>query len=112
MSKYGNAIEAGDFYDGAICSDCTSALANGDTSGNSEEWNEAKYLETLAEYDVNLGAVHSGPYAHSCWHSPEACEDDCTCTRTELSPHPCDMCGTDDEGTRESVVMVRRSLLA
>lgn len=111
MSKYGNAIEAGNFSDISVCPDCVSAIANGDKSGNSPEWDAEKYLATMATYDVVLGAIHSGPYAHRCSHVGSECADDCDCTHEDFSTLPCDVCESRLAGSRESAITALRSLL-
>ena len=105
-----NIYEKGLFARGVICKDCLLKLANDDTSGASESWNEAQFNKTVATYDVILSEHHVGNFTHGCFHDGEECEHDCECRQHTISTQPCNCCKDKLDGYREDVLFIRRSL--
>jgi hypothetical protein len=111
MATFPEIIEQGKYAECKACVDCYMVLVNGDASGNSDDWNEAKYAETCNAYNITAGHFHTGEYSN-CSHAGTECEDDCDCERTEFSWSGCDICGSHLGGTRYDVIMIKRELLA
>jgi hypothetical protein len=112
MNAFAKALEEGRFYVGNVCDDCTVTHENSDGSGNSRDWDGARYSRTCAEYDLSLGHPHDLPqWFTDCSHIGERCPDDadCDCERTEFSTSECDLCGTNLHGARHHYVFIKRS---
>lgn len=112
MATFGQLLDSGNFVASVACDDCTMGLASAGwpSADESADWTPEREITvdaTLAEYDVTLGHMHSGPYS-DCWHAGTDCADDCDCERTVFSRRDCGVCGARLEGYRHDVIMVKK----
>lgn len=103
MSNYSDAIDAGNYFNGSVCVNCLTYLANDEKPQDVTEWNYARVVLNLNEYDVVLGHIAEDS------HPGEPCDDDSECTQTDFSRRPCSLCGTQLAGSRDDVIMVAYS---
>ncbi|WP_336794086.1 hypothetical protein [Gordonia malaquae] len=89
MSRLGDLIDAGEYVEADVCSDCLLWIENRDDSGASSDWDRASVEQTLKTYEVLVSD-----------------ESD------EFSRSTCGACGTDLAGHRTEVKMIKHSDLA
>ncbi len=111
MNKFATAMDEGQFYVGKICTDCLMVIANGDASGNADDWDKEEFDRVTGKYDIVLGHPHFNMWYDKCHHNGHACDIDCDCARDEFSTSECDVCGDQLHGTRHDIVMIEWSLL-
>lgn len=85
-------------YTVVLCQDCVMAVENGDTSGNSPEWQERFNNNSNVDCDITIGHLCSDSV--HCFHMGESCEDDCNCAISDFSNRECYLCNTTDAGYR------------
>jgi hypothetical protein len=113
VNPFAKALEEGQFNVSGVCTDCVMTKENGDTSGNSPDWDEAAFEATLAKYDATIGHPHGNQWHTECPHDPGPCPDDadCDCGRDEYSTAQCGMCGSYLHGERHDYTFIERALL-
>lgn len=108
--KLENIYAQGLFARGVICDDCQSWIVSNDDSGASDEWDKNTCQSTMKKFEIIDSEIHTGRFAHDCFHKGEECEDDCECRITSHSTLGCDACNDQSEGRRHDVLFIRRTL--
>lgn len=108
MSTFAELLDAGQFVDGTVCTDCLYGVTYDQWPADwpSERTNTARSI--MSTYRVTVGHQHAGTYS-SCSHAGAPCEDDCNCERDPFSHNTCSVCGTAQAGERQDVTLVKHS---
>lgn len=106
MSTFGDLLNAGQFVDGAVCTDCLHGVMYDRWTSDWTSARDDKAHATLSTYQVTVGHQHAGPYS-SCSHAGTPCEDDCSCERDPFSRITCSVCGDSQAGERHDVTLVK-----
>ncbi len=108
MSIFGDLLDAGEFVDGAVCTDCLHGVTYDQWPPDWTSERQEKARATLSTFQATVGHQHAGPYS-SCSHTGTPCEDDCNCARDPMSSRTCSVCGTSQAGERHDVILVKHA---
>ncbi len=110
MGRFGDLLNAGEFVDGTVCTDCLFGVEYGQWPTGDADWTATRAREAnaaVSKYQIVLGHLHTGPFASTgCYHSGRECEEDCDCARDTFSRVDCSVCGSGLAGERHDVVMI------
>lgn len=107
------ALRTGKFSVEKVCTTCVFAKEYGDTTGADEDWDEARFTETLNTYEATMGHPHESEWFTDCHHDGERCPDDadCDCERDSYSTTECGMCGSTLGGERHDFIFIHWNTL-